>query len=176
MAATGPRRTFSERHAGLLAGLAVLHLVMVCVFVWSDPAESSTDPFRRAVRTYKNISGIFRDYRFFAPNVASDMRAAFVLEQPDGTSELQAFQSDNLEVGIRYNCIIGASMRESKLRDLMARSWSAVMLGTNPSASRVMVLAQSYELPSMAAYARGERPSWKVVYAGKFDRQAEGAP
>lgn len=173
----GSRRSFGERHAGLLAMLAALHLALVCVFIWSDASEASDGPLHRTLRTYKNLSGIFRDYRFFAPAVASDVRAGFFLEQPDGTSAFQAFLADNLEVGFRYSCIVGSSMRDEKLRDVMAQSWAAVMLSNHPEAARVTVVAQSYELPTLRDYAAGRRPSWKVVYAGKFDRRhGAGSP
>jgi hypothetical protein len=171
MAPAAPRPTFGERHAAALASLAALHLSLVCLFIWTEASEASTSPVHSALRTYKNLSGIFRDYRFFAPAVASDLRAGFFLEQPDGTSTFEALLTDNLEVGFRYNCIVSASMRDAKLRDLMAQSWSAMMLGNHPEATRVTVVAQSFELPSMRAFAAGARPSWKMVYAGTFDRR-----
>lgn len=167
------RPRFGERHAGVLASVAMLHLALVTVFIWTDVAEMSSGTVQRGLRTYKNLSGVFRDYRFFAPAVASDMRAGFFLEQRDGATEFLPFLADNLEVGFRYNCIIGSSMRNDKLRDLMAQSWSAVMLGSNPEAEKVTVVAESFELPSMRVFAAGARPTWKVVYAGKFDRRAD---
>ncbi len=170
-----PRTSFGERHAGLLACFATAHLVAIVLFIWTDATERSDSPVARAFRTYKNASGIFRDYRFFAPAVASDMRAGFILEKADGETEFQPFLADNLEVGFRYNCIIGASMRNEKVRDVMAQSWAATMLGANPQATRVTVVAQSYELPPMRRYAAGEEPSWQIVYAGKFDRKAAAA-
>ena len=99
-------------------------------------------------------------------------------QHPDGTSEFEPFLAENLEVGFRYNCIVGSSMRDERLRDVMARSWAAVMLGSHPEAARVLVVAQSFELPAMQAFAAGQRPSWKLVYAGKFDRRqrAPGVP
>lgn len=170
-----PRPPLVERRGGLLAGLASLHLALVCLFIWTDITETSESAAGDSLRTYRNLSGIFRDYRFFAPRVASDVRAGFFLEQADGTSQFQAFLADNLEVGFRYHCIVGSGMRDKYLRDLMAQSWAAVMLDANPEAAMVTVVAQSYELPPMRAYAAGARPSWKVVYAGKFDRTARPA-
>jgi hypothetical protein len=141
------------------------------VFVWTDASEVSGSPVHRALRTYKNLSGVFRDYRFFAPAVASDMRAGFFLEQADGTTEFEAFATDNRELSLRYHCIIASSMRDERLRDLMARSWSAVMLGSHPDATRVTVVAQAFALPSMSAFVAGQEPRWNVVYAAAFDRR-----
>lgn len=171
----GSRVSFAERHAALLAGLAVLHLALVCVFIWTDASEASGGPVRRTLRTYKNLSGIIRDYRFFAPAVASDLRAGFFIEHGDRPGEFEPFLADNLEVGFRYACIVGSSMRDDKLRDVMAQSWSAVMLGSHPDATAVTVVAQSFELPPLRAFAAGARPSWKVVYAGTFDRKKQRA-
>lgn len=179
MEPAGPRPSPGERHAGVVASLGVLHLVLVCIFVWTEAAEASGGPAHRAMRTYKNLSGVFRDYRFFAPKVASDMRAGFFLEEPDGTSTFEAFAADNAEVGLRYHCLVASSMRNERLRDLMARSWSAVMLGSRPWATRVTVVAQAYELPTMAAFAAGQAPRWNVVYAGVFggaERRAGARP
>jgi hypothetical protein len=173
MSLANSRVSFGERHAGLLAWLAALHLAMVCCFLWTHAAEGRRGVLADALRTYKNLSGIFRDYRFFAPAVASDLRAGFVLERADGTSWFEPFLSDNLEIGFRYTCIIGASMRDQRLRDLMAQSWSALMLGAHPEALRVTVVAQSFELPPLHAFAAGERASWKLIYAGVFDRRSQ---
>lgn len=171
MASSGSCSSFAERHASVVATLAVVHLVLVGLFLWTGLADMSSGAPGRALRTYKNLAGIFRDYRFFAPNVSSDIRAGFILEQQDGTSAFQAFVSDNLEVGLRYGCIVAASMRDEKVRDVLAQSWAAVMLGQHPEATRVAVVAQSFQLPTLAEFARGARPAWKVIYAADFDRK-----
>lgn len=165
------RPSFAERHPVPCAALAALHLVLVALFIWTDFSEGADSAGLRALRSYKSASGIFRDYRFFAPAVASDMRAAFVLRKDGGDSELVPLATDNLEVGFRYNCIIGASMRNERVRDLMAQSWAAAMLGLHPEVPRVTVVAQAYDLPTMAGYAAGARPRWQTVYGGTFDHK-----
>ncbi|MCP3141547.1 hypothetical protein [Pyxidicoccus xibeiensis] len=175
MASSGTCSSFAERHAGVVATLAAAHLVLVSLFLWTGLAENPSSTPERALQTYKNLAGIFRDYRFFAPGVSSDIRAGFILQQPDGTSAFHAFLSENLEVGLRYGCIVAASMRDEKVRDVLAQSWAAVMLGQHPEATRVSVVAQGYQLPPLEEYARGARPAWKVVYAADFDRK-EGQP
>jgi hypothetical protein len=165
------RPSLVERFPRACAGLATAHLVLVCAFLWTDATAASGGTIDRAVQTYKNAAGILRDYRFFAPAVASDMRAGFFVRTPDGASEFHPFLADNLEVGFRYNCIITSAMRNEKIRDLMAQSWAAVMLGTRPDAEHVTVVAQSFELPTLAQYGAGARPSWKLVYGGTFDRK-----
>jgi hypothetical protein len=175
MAPSESRSSFAERHASVVATLASVHLVLVGLFLWTGLAESASSAPARALQTYKNLAGIFRDYRFFAPGVASDIRAGFILEQADGTSAFQAFMSESLELGLRYGCIVSASMRDEKVRDVLAQSWSAVMLGQHPEATRVTVVAQGFHLPSLQAFADGEKPAWQVIYAASFDRKG-GTP
>ncbi|MFP2923881.1 hypothetical protein ACLESO_01440 [Pyxidicoccus sp. 3LG] len=171
MTPSGSCSSFAERHAGVVATLAAVHLVMVSLFLWSGLADYTGSAPARALQTYKNLAGIFRDYRFFAPGVSSDIRAGFILEQADGTSDFHPFLSENLEVGLRYGCIVAASMRDETVRDVLAQSWAAVMLGKHPEATRVQVVAQGYQLPPLEEFARGAKPSWKVVYAAAFDRK-----
>jgi hypothetical protein len=160
------------RGAVLLACLAAMHLAWVSAFVWTGFAEASDGPFHRALRTYRDLTGILRDYRFFAPAVASDLRAGFLLDYPDGSTEFQPLVGDSQEVRLRYHSLIASSMRNAKYRDLLARSWAAVMLSNHPEASRVTVFTQTYDLPSMEAFARGERPRWRAIYAATFDRSS----
>ncbi len=172
MTPSGSRSSFAERHASVVATLASVHLVLISLFLWTGLADSTGSAPARALQTYKNLAGIFRDYRFFAPNVSSDVRAGFILAQSDGTSAFHAFMSENLEVSLRYGCIVAASMRDDKVRDVLAQSWAAVMLGQHPEATRVAVVAQGFHLPSLQAFAGGEKPAWKVIYAADFDRKA----
>lgn len=173
MASSGSCSSFAERHAGVVATLAAAHLVLVGLFLWTGLAEQSSSAPARALRTYKNLAGIFRDYRFFAPGVSSDIRAGFFLEHPDGTSTFQPFLSEDLEVGLRYGCIVAAGMRDQKVRDVVAQSWAAAVLGQHPEATRVTVVAQGFQLPPLQEFARGATPSWKVIYAATFDRKGE---
>lgn len=170
-----PRPTGDEGPAGVWACIAALHLAAVCVFIWTDLSRGESDAaFHRGVRTYKDLSGVVSDYRFFAPAVSSDTRAGFLLELRDGSTLFQPLESgsDALEVGLRYECIVASSLRSSKrTQDVLAQSWAAVMLGAHPEASRVTVVIQSYVLPPMQAFAAGTKPDWSLQYTGTFDRR-----
>ncbi|NBD08198.1 hypothetical protein [Corallococcus silvisoli] len=167
-----------ERPAGVWACVAVLHLAAVSAFIWTDLSRGNSDTaFDRGVRTYKGLSGVVSDYRFFAPAVSSDTRTGFFLELRDGSTLFQSLESGELEVGLRYQCIVASSLRSSqKVQDVLAQSWAAVMLGVHPEASRVTVVTQSYVLPPMRAWAAGKRPDWTLNYTGTFDRRDGPAP
>jgi hypothetical protein len=177
MRTSPPRFAGDERRAGVWACIAALHLAAVCAFLWTDLSKDSDAAFHRGVRTYRNLSGVVSDYRFFAPAVASDTRTGFLIEQPDGSTTFQALQSENLEVGLRYHCIVASSLRASeKTQDVLAQSWAAVMLGAHPEASRVTVVTQSYVLPPMQAFAAGKKADWIANYVGTFDRRDTSTP
>jgi len=152
--------------------LVLLHLSSVLVFIWADWPERSRRDIHIALRTYQNLSGTFRDYAFFAPSVGNDIKAGFLVEDSSGNSHVVNFISDNREVNFRYNCIILACMRDIRGRDLFAQSWSALVLGSNPDAKDVTVMVKEFAVPTMEEYGRGQRPSWELLYVGKFARSS----
>ena len=69
------------------------------------------------------------------------------------------------------HCIVASSMRDTRTRDLMGQSWAAFMLANHPEATRVTVVTQRFDLPSIHAYAAGQRPAWTTLYGARFDRK-----
>jgi hypothetical protein len=156
----------------LATSLVLLHLLSVSVFLWTDFPRDSAPGEHAALRLYLNLSGSFRDYTYFAPSVASDMKAAFLVEDAGGRARLVNFTSANKEADFRYSCIINACMRQPWGRDLFAQSWAAALLGSEPEAERVTVIVGRHDLPTMEDYRRGRRPQWLTIYAGEFARRA----
>jgi hypothetical protein len=152
----------------LLVVAAFLHLLSVALFIWTGFAEDSPGKLPGALRVYKNLSGTFRDYAFFAPAVGSDVKAGFLVTDTVGEETFINFVAKNREVGFRYNCIIAACMRDVRGRDLFVQSWAALPLGSNPDADRVTVMVKTLDLPTMRDYRGGKRPEWKTVYVGQF--------
>lgn len=160
----------SARH-WIAAGAAALHLTVVAAFVWAGPPAADSAP-ERVLRAYQNLTGLFRDYTFFAPSVASDLRAGFLLDGGgDDPPTFISFLAQNREIGFRYNSLIASTMREPRGRDLFARSWAAFILGSQPDARRVTVVVEAYDVPSMEAFRAGEPARWRLVYAGQFSRE-----
>jgi hypothetical protein len=157
------------RAARVLAVLASLHLAYLITFVWLGVGRFPPGAAGRALQTYGNLSGASRDYSFFAPNVASEVKAAFFVEgAAGGPSKLVTFDSDNREIVFRYACILKAGMQDPRVRDLFAQSWAALVLGSQPDAERVTVIVHRKDLPGMDEYRQGRRPAWKLIYAGEF--------
>jgi hypothetical protein len=150
--------------------LAFLHLALVAAFLWGNPSHG-TDA-ESPLHVYQSFSGTWRNYAFFAPDITSDYRAAFVLDDAAGTgSTLVELTGDNREITFRYGAIVAACMETADAREIFAQSWAALLLGARPDAARVTVIVERLEMPGMAAYRAGRRPTWKRIYAGMFDRR-----
>lgn len=162
-----------------MAALAVAHVAFVIASVSTNFGQLSHGPLKSAALTYCNLSGTFRDYTFFAPGVASALKAGFLVEEVEGEpATLVTFGSDSREISFRYGSIMRSGMQDERGRDLFAQSWSALILGNRPGAKKVTVLVSRMLVPAMDEYRRGQRPEWAPVYVGEFSRRQpeEGAP
>lgn len=158
-----------------LAALAFVHLALIAVFLWGNPVHGTA--VESVFHVYQNLAGTWRNYSFFAPDVASDYRAAFILDDAaGGGSTLVELTGDNREITFRYSAIIAACMDDAGAREIFAQSWAALLLGARPDAAQVTVAVDRLEMPGMAAYRAGRRPTWRRVYAGVFDRRARSSP
>ncbi len=168
------------RAARILAPLAVLHLVFLSASVSTNFGRLPPGVLRSTALSYSNLSGTFRDYSFFAPSVASALKAAFLVEVADGgLPTLVMFGTESREIAFRYSSIMRSGMQEERGRDLFAQSWSALVLGNRPAAESVTVMVKWMLVPSMEEYHRGQRPEWKPLYVGRFSSRrhtAEDAP
>ena len=151
--------------------LVLLHLFSVAAFIWTDLPAHVPSKLNAALLLYKNLSGTFRDFTFFAPAVGSDFKAAFLLEDSDHRTRVINFVTNNREADFRYRCLISSGMRNEAGRDLFAQSWAALLLGSNPDAEKVTVAVKRFSLPTMADYRQGKRPQWQMIYVGEFIRQ-----
>ncbi len=151
-----------------VAALAFLHLLSVVAVLWAHAGQGASTA-AATLRFYRSFTGTFRDYTFFAPDIASDYKAAFLVEDKTG-STLVRLGGDHREISLRYDALIAACMSKDAGRDLFARSWAALLLGAHPNATRVTVMVSRLAIPRMGDYRAGLRPTWANVYAGEFDR------
>ncbi len=161
----------------LKVALIVVHLNLISLFIMGGSGFESDSALNMTLRTYRNAIGLIRDYSFFAPRVAADTRGGFLLEKDGEVSQFVPMTDPAREVDRRLTCIMGATMGfKEETRAVVTRSWAAWALGHHPDATKVTVIAQTFELPTMREYALGARPSWKTIYAADFAREAEAAP
>ncbi len=153
--------------------LALVHLGLVNLFIWTSYEDEDSSKWYSWLRVYRDFSGCFRDYSYFAPNVANDTRAIFITKTDSDTIQFLPFKVDNEVANIRYNNIISSGMRNPKARDLFAKSWATAIFGYDKSIHNVTVVTEAYIVPAMSDYKKGKRPSWEIIYAGSFEKQVE---
>jgi hypothetical protein len=161
------------RHAGI-AIVATLHLALVTAGAvgWSPPSGLG-----RAARTldyYGAATGASHRFSYFAPGVASPLRAGFTLRDAAGRCWTDTLEEQaNREAQLRIDSIVTNFMQAEfrpGLRRALAGSWAATMLGRHPQAERVLVRVEICDLPTMTQYRAGARPRWRPVYEAEFAR------
>lgn len=129
-------------------------------------------------RYYAAVSGTEGPYGFFAPWVAPELRATFQMRDDAGRET-----SDVLETGAtpeadrRFKNVVTKLWlaTDPAVAKLFTRSFAKRMLLRHPSARTVTVRVDAFDLPTMDAYRRGERPSWKLRSSQTFTRRPKRA-
>jgi hypothetical protein len=154
----------------ILTGLAALHLVLVaCGACREIPLDAQTAP-GHALRVVRGYTGSDANYGFFAPGVSSQMRVLCVMTDAHGKEWTDTIDGGmSREAQLRINSGIGTVGEFPELTRQFGASWAAAMFSRHPTARRVVVLLQVYDLPTMEQYAAGAQPEWKTEYAEVFD-------
>lgn len=167
-----PRRYFWV----LLAGA---HIVVVVCGACHRLPDASQGPSARIFRWYATISGADNSYSFFAPNVGTQFRARFLLQDDKGTTWWDTFdQTRSSEAWLRLTGIVesafmsGAAAESPEWRQRLVKSWAATMFTRHIKAVSLTVVVEVYDVPTMADYRAGSRPNWKIVYQAQVERLA----
>ncbi len=151
--------------------LAILHLLLVNIFIWTNFENKQPFGGYQYLRIYRDFAGCFRDYTYFAPNIANDTRAGFITKTATDSAYFLPFRAENKIVNTRYNNLISSGMRNPKGRDLFARSWATLLLGQSDSIHEVTVFTEAYIIPTLQEYRNGAKPSWEMIYIGSFEKE-----
>lgn len=161
------RHTMKPR---LMVVAALTHLTLVCLFIWARLGAEGGGTLGAGLRSYRLVSGLFRDYSFFAPRVSSGVRVGFVVEEPAGP-RFVPLAHENPEVARRFQCIASSTMNDVGVREVISRSWAAAVLTEYPQATKATVVAQMQTLPPPREFAAGARPTWDTIYLADFERK-----
>jgi hypothetical protein len=160
----------------LLLGAAHLIVVVFGACHWLPDRTGS--PLAETLRWYARLSGADSEYGFFSPEVGSEHRTRFLLEDDHGSPWSDAIdRTSSREARLRLNNIAdypfmsGAAVESPALRQELVKSWAAAMFSRHPNAIAVTVVVEAYDVPSMADYRAGQRPSWKQVYEARLQRE-----
>lgn len=163
----------NRRHV-CLAIAAALHLALVTVgaFGWGLPLGRGRAV--RALNYYGAVTGASQRFSYFAPGVASPLRATFLLKTAAGRTWTDTLDEEaGREAQLRMESIVTNFMQAEYrpgLRRALAGSWAATMLGRHPEAERILVRVEICDLPTMTQYRAGDRPRWRPVYEAEFTR------
>ncbi len=153
--------------------ISLVHLLLVNLFIWTDFENKESSGIYEYLRIYRDASGCFRDYSYFAPNVANDTRAGFITRKGQDVFRFLSFSAENEIVNTRYNNVISSGMRNPKVRELFSRSWATAIFGRDSNISEVTVFAEAYLVPTIDEYRTGKQPSWQTIYVGSFEKKAD---
>lgn len=136
---------------------------------------AATNPYRRAILTYTNATGIEVGYGYFAPNVPETHALVFECHYADGHVEYQSAAVRSEEAMLRLTSLveqIGRTdydpWREELVRRLARSTWQR-----HPGVVLVRALLCSVTSPTIADYRAGKRKrTFKClhVYEFKVDR------
>jgi hypothetical protein len=162
--------------AALLSAFAAVHLLLVVCGAAGLSLLPDGTRAGKALRWYGAMSGSDNGYGFFAPGVASQLRARFTLSDGAGRSWGDTLEGEhNPEVTLRIGGIVGL-FAEGSLGPGLAASWAAKLFGRHPDARRLVVRVEAYDLPPMAEYRKGDSPRWQPIYEATFCRDPSGSP
>jgi hypothetical protein len=57
-------------------------------------------------------------------------------------------------------------------RRRLVKSWAATMFTRHQRAKTLTAVVEYYDIPAIAEYRAGARPSWKTVYRGQVHRRS----
>ncbi len=152
-----------------LTALAGVHLALVVCGAagWAVPEDNAPG---RALRAGRAMTGSDMSFGFFAPDVASELRARFILTDRAGRTWTDALDlGSNPEVRLRVGNVVALAYIPA-LRQAAAASLAAAMFGRHPEAVHVVVSIDIHEPPTMAEYRTGARPEWLPFYDAAFSR------
>ena len=151
-------------------------VIVVCGACQWLPANTK-NPLARAFQWYATVSGANSQYGFYAPEVGDHCRPRFLLHDEQGSTWPDSFERANtpearlrLEGSAEAAFANGAAQESPARRERLVKSWAAAMFTRHPSALSLTVVVEAYDVPTMAGYRAGARPSWKTVYEAQVQR------
>jgi hypothetical protein len=160
----GPRRRLLLFVIGAHFGVVAANTAGVDF--WSTPATSPiTRCATRAVAEYGALSGAESQYAYFSPGVDEQLRLVFEMTEGSGHVRTDVLSSEvNAEVDLRVaNLVSLLWWPDEGLQRALETSWATAMFERHPSAKRVAMEVQVYDLPSMEGMRMGRRPVWRVL-------------
>jgi len=133
---------------------------------------TASNPARQTLATYLHIAGIEKGYGYFAPNVPASYKLVFELHYPDGRVEYRLPRVHSGAAGLRLAGLLDeiARTRYDRLREYLIKSLAQPVWSEHPDATSIRAVFGSIIFPGINQFERGERESYKFLYAYDFSR------
>lgn len=152
--------------------LLVASAVYACMVALSAAHVAPVGPEGVVGTVYRlvgELTGAYNSFGYFAPSVASQVRVKLMNVSVDGSTNEKVLMTGNTEVDLRLHTMMGF-FPVPEAQQLFARSWAATALA-DPEVKETTVSVQVFELPTMAQYRNGERPTWKEFFRASYGRR-----
>jgi hypothetical protein len=152
-------------HALWVAAAAVHLALVICGAAKIELPETSLPG--RAVAAYRAYSGSNNGFGFYAPAVASELRATYRICREGKCAAAPRPPAMNREAALLLTSVYG-------VRDVLAASLAAAQFQRAPDAGVIVVRAEAFFVPTMEEYRDGKRPEWRTGYEYAFTRARTG--
>ena len=146
-----------------------LHLLLaVCVNAKFTPWVGK--PMERFILPYIHLTGADGYFGFFSPNIGTQLRVSYELNEGEKTSP-GSFLTGNNEIDLRINNIMAwfwTAQEDKKMRRALSASLAGKMLAKHPEADSVKILVDYLIVPEFDPRQENLEMIWKPVFRGKF--------
>jgi hypothetical protein len=159
-------------HTLILPALALCHLGLVLAGALGWRPDSSRTAIGTGLGWYGHMSGSNNRYGFYAPAVATGMRASFTLTDWEGRTWTDSLGRGNTaETDLRLGTLVSMAGSDH-WQSLLPSAWASALLARHPDADQVTIRIDYRELPSMAEHRAGAAPRWLTIYHSAFTRES----
>ena len=142
---------------------AAIHLSIAAFFSTHWPVERILPDFlERPLKLYGLYTGAQTRFNFFAPAVATQARARFILHGRDGTTRTDELLTPSAEANQRL-AMMFTFYGVPQTRPFLARAWAVHMLTRHPEAVAVEVSVEALDIPALPQVKAGRAARWIEV-------------
>jgi len=130
----------------------------------------ASNPFRQALATYTQVSGIDAGYGYFAPNIPDSYKLVFELHYPDGSLEYDLPNVNGSAGGLRVIGLLDEVGRATDvtIRAALIRTLAYPIWEEHHDAVRIRAVFGAVKQPTLAEYKRGKRDAYEPIGAYDF--------
>lgn len=129
-----------------------------------------SNPFRQAVATYTQVSGIDAGYGYFAPNIPDSYKLVFELHYPDGSVGYDLPNVAGSAGGLRIIGLLDEVGRatDGTIRAAMIRTLAHPIWEEHHDAISIRAVFGAVKQPTLSEYKSGKRDAYEVMGAYDF--------